>query len=225
MPPCPAPAAAPLTVFLASSSPRRQDLLRQAAVDFRLLAPLADEDSEALEATLPGEAPADYVQRVTQSKLDAAQQRLRRVHPTLDPLAAIVLCADTTVAIDGQILGKPRDAADAARMLRLLSGREHQVLTAVGVQRGAARHHALQVSQVRFAALSAQQITDYVASGEPFGKAGGYALQGRGAALVAHCCGSASGIIGLPLYETLKLLRAAGWPGSSGPTPQRETTP
>ncbi|WP_298293507.1 Maf family protein [Thiomonas sp.] len=221
----PAPAAAPLTVFLASASPRRQDLLRQAGVDFCLLAPLPDEDSEALEAALPGEAPADYVQRVTQRKLDAAQQRLQRLHPGLDAQSALLLCADTTVTIDGRILGKPRDAADAARMLGLLSGREHQVLTAVSVQRGAARHHALQVSQVRFAALSAEQIADYVASGEPFGKAGGYALQGRGAALVAHCCGSASGIIGLPLYETLSLLRAAGWRADSPCSTTPQTMP
>jgi septum formation protein len=207
-----------LTVFLASASPRRQDLLRQVGVAFELLAPGPEEDSDRLEAAVPGESPADYVQRVTACKLDAARARLARHRPDVAPGAAVLLCADTIVALQGAVLGKPRDADDAARMLRMLSGKTHAVLTAVGVQRGAARFATLQTSQVRFAALSAQQIACYVASGEPFGKAGGYALQGRGAAFVEHISGSSSGIIGLPLYETLQLLRAAGWTDAAAHT-------
>jgi septum formation protein len=136
----------------------------------------------------------------------------------------LLLCADTTVTLGGAIYGKPQDAAHAAHMLRALSGKTHQVLTAVAVQRGAARHEALQTSQVRFAALSDQDIAAYIASGEPFGKAGGYALQGRGAAFVEHLSGSASGIIGLPLFETLRLLRAAGWQDGTQESSQQETS-
>lgn len=212
MPAAPNPEPA-LTVYLASASPRRQDLLRQVGVPFTLLAPQPDEDSEALEAALPGEAAADYVQRVTRLKLEAARERLARLHPEVSVQAALLMCADTTVTLNGHLYGKPQDAAHAARMLRSLSGATHQVLTAVCVQRGAARHEALQTSQVRFATLSDQDIATYIASGEPFGKAGAYAMQGRGAAFVEHISGSASGIIGLPLFETLRLLRAAGWPG------------
>ena len=212
MPAYPNPAPA-LTVYLASASPRRQDLLRQVGVPFTLLAPHPDEDSEALEAALPGEVAANYVQRVTRFKLEAARERLARRHPEVSAQTALLLCADTTVALNGHLYGKPQDADDAARMLRSLSGTSHEVLTAVCVQHGATRHEALQTSQVRFAALSDQDITGYIASGEPFGKAGAYAMQGRGAAFVEHINGSASGIIGLPLYETLRLLRAAGWPG------------
>jgi septum formation protein len=118
-----------------------------------------------------------------------------------------VLCADTTVALAAQILGKPRDAADAARMLRQLSGATHRVLTAVAVQRGDWRGEALSDSRVRFADLSAADIAAYVASGEWQGKAGGYAIQGRAAAFIAHISGSYSGIMGLPLHETALLLR------------------
>lgn len=208
-----------LTVFLASASPRRQDLLRQVGVPFTLLAPPPEEDSEALEAVLPGEAAAAYVQRVTRLKLEAARQRLARRHPDQSPETAVLLCADTTVALDGRIYGKPADAEHAARILRTLSGTTHQVLTAVCVQRGAAVHAALQTSQVRFAPLDAHDIADYIATGEPFGKAGAYAMQGRAAAFVESISGSASGIIGLPLFETLRLLRAAGWPGAPISTP------
>ena len=203
-----------VTVYLASASPRRQDLLRQVGVPFALLAPLPEEDSEALEAALPGETAADYVQRVTRLKLEAARERLARRHPGQAAESALLLCADTTVTLDGRLYGKPRDATDAARILRILSGATHEVLTAVCVQRGAVRHAALQTSLVRFAPLSDQDIADYIATGEPFGKAGAYAMQGRGAAFVEQISGSASGIIGLPLFETLRLLRAAGWPGA-----------
>ncbi len=213
-----------VTVYLASSSPRRQDLLRQVGVAFELLAPLPDEDSEALEMALPGELPADYVQRVTRLKLEAARQRLTRLHPAMPPDEAVLLCADTTVTLDDALFGKPESADDAARILSTLSGRTHAVLTAVCVQRGAAQFAALQTSQVRFSMLSPQAIADYIASGEPFGKAGAYAMQGRGAAFVEHISGSASGIIGLPLFETLRLLRAAGWQDGTQQPSQQETT-
>ena len=193
-------------VYLASQSPRRSQLLQQIGVHHRLLVAGADEDAEALEALCPGELPDVYVQRVTRLKLAAACARLTR--HGLPP--APVLCADTTVALGRRILGKPADAAAAADMLQRLSGRTHRVLTAVAVHDGRRARSALQVSHVRFAAMSAADIAAYVGSGEPFGKAGAYAIQGAAAAWVAHIDGSHSGIMGLPLHETALLLRAAG---------------
>ncbi len=193
----------PPTVYLASQSPRRSQLLEQLGVRHTLLLPAAEEDAEALEAVWPGEAPADYVQRVTRLKLDAAlQRRIARGLPD-----APVLCADTTVALGRSILGKPQDAADAARMLARLSGRSHRVLTAVALGQGARVVQLLSVSQVRFAAMNAQDIAAYVASGEPMGKAGAYAVQGLAAAYIARISGSYSGIMGLPLFETAHALR------------------
>ncbi|WP_295986220.1 nucleoside triphosphate pyrophosphatase [uncultured Variovorax sp.] len=194
-------------LYLASQSPRRAQLLDLLQVPHRPLLADADEDAESLEAPLPREAAAAYVQRVTGLKLDAAVARLER--RGLPP--APVLCADTTVALGGAILGKPADAADARRMLAALSGRTHRVMTAVAVQAGRRRLAALSVSRVRFAPLAASQIAAYVASGEPMGKAGAYAIQGLGSALVAHIAGSHSGIMGLPTFETAQLLRQAGW--------------
>jgi len=195
-------------VYLASQSPRRRQLLEQMGVRYALLLPDAlEEDAEALEAVLPQESPAAYVQRVTGLKLDAAVARhARRRLP-----AAPILCADTTVALDGAILGKPADVADAIRILTLLSGREHQVLTAVALQTGAQRGAHLSVSSVCFAALSSADIAAYVATGEAWGKAGAYGIQGRAAVWVAHMAGSYSGIMGLPLYETAQLLQGAGF--------------
>ena len=193
----------PSMVYLASQSPRRSQLLEQLGVPHTLLLPTPDEDAEALETVLPREAPADYVQRVTRLKLDAAMRR--RVLRGLPD--APVLCADTTVALGRSILGKPRDAADAARMLARLSGRSHRVLTAVAVGQGARVVQVLSVSQVRFAHISAADIETYVASGEPMGKAGAYAVQGLAAAYIARISGSYSGIMGLPLHETAHALR------------------
>ena len=193
----------PSMVYLASQSPRRSQLLEQLGVHHSLLLPAADEDAEALEAALPREAPADYVQRVTRLKLEAAMRR-RIVRGLPD---APVLCADTTVALGRSILGKPRDAVDAARMLARLSGRNHRVLTFVAVGQGARVVQALSVSQVRLVAMSAAEIDLYVASGEPMGKAGAYAVQGLAAAYIARISGSYSGIMGLPLYETAHTLR------------------
>jgi len=194
-------------IYLASQSPRRRQLLEQLGVKHELLLPDADEDTEALEAALPGEAPARYVERVTGLKLDAALERLKR--RGLPP--APVLCSDTTVARGRTIYGKPVDAADAQRMLRELSGTTHRVLTAVGIQSGRKRREAVSDSRVTFAPWTPAQIRDYVASGEPMGKAGAYAIQGRAAAHISHISGSHSGIMGLPMHETAQLLRAFGF--------------
>jgi septum formation protein len=193
-------------IYLASQSPRRRQLLEQLGVRHELLLPDASEDSEALEEVLPGEAPAAYVQRVTGLKLDAAVARLkRRGLPT-----APVLCSDTTVARGRAIYGKPADAADAARMLRELAGQTHRVLTAVALQAGRKRRAVLSDSRVTFDAMTANDIRTYVASGEPMGKAGAYAVQGRAAAHIARISGSYTGIMGLPLHETALLLKDAG---------------
>ncbi|KWD74450.1 Maf family protein [Burkholderia ubonensis] len=195
------------TLYLASQSPRRQELLQQIGVRFELLLPRPDEDAEALEAELPGESADDYVLRVTVAKADAARARL----VASGKPAAPVLVADTTVTIDGAILGKPADPADALAMLTRLAGREHEVLTAVAVvdAHGALLPPALSRSSVRFAAAPRDAFARYVETGEPFGKAGAYAIQGRAAEFVEQIAGSHSGIMGLPLFETAALLRAA----------------
>jgi septum formation protein len=192
-------------IYLASQSPRRRELLRQIGVRHELLIADAGEDAESLEAERPGELPADYVQRVTRAKLAAARERLRS--RALQP--APVLCSDTTVALGTRILGKPRDAAHAIATLRLLSGRTHRVLTAVALFDGRRSRFALSVSRVRFAHMPVAEIERYVRSGEPFGKAGGYAIQSHVAAWISHVEGSYSAIMGLPLYETAQLLRQA----------------
>jgi septum formation protein len=193
-------------IYLASQSPRRRQLLEQLGIRHELLLPDDSEDSEALEVVKPGEAPAAYVRRVTGLKLDAALERLRR--RGLPP--APVLCSDTTVALGRTIYGKPADAADAARMLRELAGRTHRVLTAVAVQAGRKRLQALSDSRVTFAPMTRPQVAAYVASGEPMGKAGAYAVQGRAAEHIARIAGSYTGIMGLPLHETARLLRDVG---------------
>ncbi|CAM5789103.1 Maf family protein [Ottowia pentelensis] len=197
-------------IYLASQSPRRRQLLEQLRVRHELLLPNAPgdegEDAEGLEAVLRGESPGAYVQRVTALKLDAAVAR----HARRGLAPAPILCSDTTVALGDRIYGKPVDAQDAARMLAELSGHEHQVLTAVALQAGERRLAALSVSRVRFAAMTAAQIAAYVASGEPMGKAGAYAIQGPVAQYVENLNGSYTGIMGLPLFETARLLRAVG---------------
>ncbi len=196
-------------IYLASQSPRRAQLLGQLGVRHELLLAQPGEDAEVLEAVLPGESPTAYVQRVTALKLDAAVGRWAGLG--LPP--APILCADTTVALGRTILGKPEDAADARRMLSMLAGRTHRVMTAIALQNGAdagTRRALLNVSHVRFAPVDGGRIADYVATGEPMGKAGAYAIQGRAAAFVEHISGSHSGIMGLPLFETAQLLREAG---------------
>jgi septum formation protein len=194
-------------LYLASQSPRRRQLLEQLGVRYELLLPEAHEDSESLEAVLPGEAPAAYVRRVTALKLGAALERLQRRGLPVAP----VLCSDTTVALGRTIYGKPADPRDAQRMLRELSGHTHRVLTAVALQAGRKRLAALSDSRVTFAPMTPAQVRAYVATGEPMGKAGAYAVQGRAAAHIARIAGSYTGIMGLPLFETAQLLRQAGF--------------
>ena len=193
-------------VYLASQSPRRSQLLAQIGVKHELLLADADEDAEALEAERAGESPETYVVRVAAAKLAAARHR----HAARGLRPAPVLCADTTVALGDRILGKPRDVADATATLEALAGRTHRVITAVAVVSDAGTFEALSTSTVRFAAMDPDAIARYVATGEPFGKAGAYAIQSQAAAWIERIEGSYSGIMGLPLYETSRLLRQAG---------------
>jgi septum formation protein len=194
------------TLYLASQSPRRRQLLDQLGVAHALLLPEPHEDAESIEQVLPGEAPLAYVQRVTGLKLDAALARLKR--RGLPP--APILCSDTTVALGRRIYGKPVDEPDAARMLTELAGATHRVLTAVAVGTPRRRLQTLSTSRVTFEALTRAQVRAYVATGEPMGKAGAYAIQGRAAMHVTRIDGSYSGIMGLPMHETAGLLRAFG---------------
>jgi len=193
-------------IYLASQSPRRRQLLDQLGVRHELLLPGPDEDAEALEAVLPGELPSDYVRRVTLAKLAAARKRLRLRGLPVAP----ILCSDTTVALGRKILGKPLDAAEALATLTLLSGRTHRVITAVALTLGREERLALSISKVCFAPVSAPKLEHYVVSGEPFGKAGSYAIQSQAAAWISRIEGSYSGIMGLPLFETAQLLTECG---------------
>ena len=193
-------------VYLASQSPRRRQLLEQLGVRYELLLPDVTEDTEALEVVLDNEAPARYVKRVTSLKLDSASARLaRRQLPS-----APILCADTTVALGCTIYGKPDDRGHAERMLSELSGKTHRVLTAVNIQSGQERFSVFSSSNVSFEPMTAEQISRYAATGEPLGKAGAYAIQGRASMHITRISGSYSGIMGLPLWETALLLRSAG---------------
>jgi septum formation protein len=157
-----------------------------------------------VERVLPGEAPEDYVRRVAREKAGAGLLQVAASR------GAVVLGADTEVVLDGEIFGKPRDPADATRMLTRLSGRAHVVLSAVCCLDAGREREALNVSEVRFARLESGQIEAYIASGEPFGKAGAYAIQGRAGAFIEHLSGSYTGVMGLPLFETATLLREFG---------------
>jgi len=198
-------------IYLASQSPRRQELLKQLGVRFEMLAATPGEEAESIEVPLPDEKARDYVERVTLAKSEAALVRWQKSGLAWAP----ILCADTTVSIpnsgDAEILGKPSNAEDAARILNLLSAKIHEVLTAVAitVNPQEAPICTVQVSKVQFADLSQDQINTYIASGEPFGKAGAYGIQGLGGAFIPSIQGSYSGIMGLPLYETAQLLKRA----------------
>ncbi len=193
-------------VYLASQSPRRQELLRQLGVRFELLLPRPDEYAEALEAEQPGESAQAYVLRVCVAKADAARARLVAGGQADAP----ILVADTTVTIDGEILGKPADADDAVAMLTRLAGREYHVLTAIAVVAAGGERlpPKLSVSRVRFADVAHDALRRYAATGEPLDKAGAYGIQGRAAEFIELVEGSCSGIMGLPLFETAALLRA-----------------
>lgn len=191
-------------VYLASRSPRRRELLKQIGIAFELL--LLREDlrrgADVDEAPAPGESPAAYVSRVARAKAEAGWIRIasRRLQP--HP----VLAADTTVVLDGEIIGKPADARDAQQLLQRLSGKTHYVLTAIAVARRERIDTALSTSAVDFREIGADEIQRYVASGEALDKAGAYAIQGRAAVFVRAIRGSYSGIMGLPVFETAELL-------------------
>ena len=197
-------------IYLASKSPRRRELLRQIGVEFELLL-LRDQmprGPEVSEEVHPGEKAEDYVVRVTREKAENAAKIMmaRRLPPRP------VLAADTTVVIDGRILGKPANAAEAMEMLRLLSGRTHQVLTSVALHKDEATTQLTQVSEVTLSTLSEDMMRAYCASADPYDKAGGYGIQGMAAVFVARIAGSYTGIMGLPLHETAQLLDQAGIP-------------
>ncbi len=197
-------------IYLASKSPRRRELLRQIGVEFELLLlrDHAPRGPEVTEEVLPGETADTYVARITREKAECAWQTMywRRL-----PMRTI-LAADTTVALDGQILGKPTDLAEATSMMKSLSGRSHQVLTSVVIKNDDNIWQAIQTSEVTFAPLSDDMIRAYCATPEPYDKAGGYAIQGMAAVFVERIDGSYSGIMGLPLFETAQLLKQAGVP-------------
>jgi septum formation protein len=192
-------------IYLASRSPRRRELLKQIGIPFELL--LLREDlrrgADVDEAPLPGELPAIYVSRVARAKAEAGWRLIARRGQLPYP----VLAADTTLVLDGEIIGKPANEQHAQQLLQRLSARTHQVLTAVAIARKEHVETALSTSTVEFRGFDADEIRRYVASGEPIGKAGAYAIQGRAAIFVRAIGGSYSGIMGLPLFETAELLR------------------
>ncbi len=180
--------------YLASRSPRRHELLEQLGLEFSPL------DIDIPEVRATGEPCLDYVSRVAREKAGAGLIQVAAIP------GAIVIGADTEVELDGEVFGKPLDAADAASMLGRLSGRTHRVISVVWCVAAGSEDHAVSVSEVSFAPLQPGQIERYVATGEPFGKAGAYAIQGRAAAFISHLSGSYSGVMGLPLHETSQLL-------------------
>lgn len=187
-----------ISIYLASQSPRRRDLLRQIGIEPHVLT------LDVPEQRQPGEPPEDYVNRVAREKAGAGLLQVAAVP------GAVVLAADTEVILGDTVYGKPDNAGDAARMLAELSSREHRVLSVVWLVSAGSEAHALSESRVRFAPLDSAAIVDYVESGEWQGKAGAYAIQGRAAAFISHLSGSYSGVMGLPLHETAQLLRMAG---------------
>ena len=186
------------SVLLASRSPRRRELLCQLGVRFEVL------DVEVVERRESSERPQDYVGRVARDKAMAGYEWMA------DRIGAVVLGADTEVVLDGEVFGKPADADQAAAMLRRLSGRVHHVISSVCCLAARATEQATSISSVEFADLDDAEIEAYVATGESFGKAGGYAIQGRAAAFIRRLDGSYSGVMGLPLYETARLLKRFG---------------
>ncbi|MCE1161203.1 MAG: Maf family protein [Burkholderiales bacterium] len=193
-------------IYLASQSPRRAELLKQIGVPFEVVLPHDAAAAERLETPLPDENPVDYVQRVCLAKAQMMQTQITNNPKFVDRVYPI-LCADTTVVFENRILGKPTDAAHAAQMLRMLSGNTHEVYTAVALASADTIWQDLVRSTVRFHPLSENDIQAYIASGEPFGKAGAYAIQGYGACWVAHLSGSFSAVKGLPIFEVARMLR------------------
>jgi septum formation protein len=197
-------------IYLASGSPRRRELLQQIGVAFRVVGTSVD------EAVRPAEVPAAYVERLAVAKADAgwAKADAGRTR-SLDEADVPVLAADTAVVLDGKVLGKPADRRDAEGMLRQLSGRTHEVLTAIALLTVNGLESRICRSEVTFRSLAEEEIRDYWETGEPADKAGAYAIQGRAAVFIADLRGSYSGVMGLPLFETAELLSKAGvwhWP-------------
>ena len=188
------------SIYLASRSPRRQELLAQIGVKFEVM------EIDVDESVLDGESPRAYVDRLARAKAEAGWRRVERDNLPRAPVRG----ADTTVAVDGRILGKPADGLEAAEMLAALSGRLHEVLTAVAVKHDSRLESAVSVSEVRFKTLSKEEIARYIGTGECEDKAGAYGIQGHAARFVAELRGSFSGVVGLPLYETAQLLERIG---------------
>ncbi|TYT27357.1 septum formation inhibitor Maf [Luteimonas viscosa] len=199
-------------LHLASQSPRRRELLARLGVPFGVI------EVDVPEERAPGEPPEDYVRRVAREKAGAGLLAMVAVP------GAVVLGADTEVVLDDRVFGKPRDARDAADMLRALSGRTHDVVSAVSLVSGGREAQAVSRSQVTFATLEDDEIAGYVASGEPMGRAGAYAIQGGAERFVTRLDGSYSGVMGLPLHETAMLLKAFGIATGFGPEPSRAAT-
>ena len=204
------PAPSTMSIYLASNSPRRRELLHQIHVrhEALLFRGPGREDHDINEDVRPGEDAFTYVQRVAQAKAEGGIQRMhwRGLPPQL------LLAADTTLELDGEIIGKPRDAADAHAILTRLSGRQHRVLTAVAMSDGERTRSRVSVSEVRFRTLSEHDIRRYIATGEPMDKAGAYGIQGHAAIFIDEIRGSYSGIMGLPLFDTAALLEVFGDP-------------
>lgn len=198
------------SVYLASTSPRRHELLRQLGVEFEelRLREAAGRRRDIVEAPRKDEPPLDYVKRIARLKASVGWHRMERRAMPPKP----VLGADTEVVLDGATLGKPGDAAAAVAMLATLSGRTHEVLTAVAIRWQQQLAQAVSTSRVTFRSIPRDEIERYVATGEPFDKAGGYGIQGRAAAFVSQLEGSYSGVVGLPLFETSELLARIGFP-------------
>jgi len=187
-------------IYLASRSPRRAELLQQIGVQFSVL------PSDIDESERENENPADYVLRLAKTKAEACMALLVQGNKEIRP----VLAADTTVSIDGRILGKPRDEEDARAMLQLMSGRRHEVLTALAIASAQGIEASLSITQVEMAVLAQDEIEAYIRSGEPFDKAGAYGIQGLASTFIKRIEGSYSGVMGLPIYETVQLLKSAG---------------
>ncbi|HVA55864.1 MAG TPA: Maf family protein [Gammaproteobacteria bacterium] len=185
-------------IYLASQSPRRAELLRQLGVRFQVVKAHVDETPRS------GEEPGTCARRLAEAKIEAALDSLG------SGIVQPILAADTLVAIDGTILGKPADQSEGLAMLARLSGLSHQVLSAITLWHDGVMHTALSVSAVKFRAITAEEAVNYWQTSEPKDKAGGYAIQGRGALFIERLEGSYSGVMGLPLFETAALLRAAG---------------
>ena len=197
------------SVYLASKSPRRQELLRQLGIEFEelLVRESAGRRRDVVEVPRKDETPLDYIKRIARTKASMGWHQMTCRHLPPRP----VLAADTEVVVDGVVFGKPTDAASASYMLRRLSGRTHEVMTAVAVRWDAQLVRTVSTSRVTMRALPEDEIARYVATGECFDKAGAYAVQGRAAAFISHLDGSYSGVMGLPLYETTELLGKIGY--------------